>query len=161
MTALPEAAEALRRLGERGWTIGVAESLTGGLLISSLIDVPGASAHVRGGVIAYATDLKHTVLGVDASLLAAHGPVHPEVARQMAEGVRTVTGHGGVRTDVGIATTGVAGPDPQGGQPVGTVHIGVSTPKGARVVSLRLGGGRDEIRQAAVRHALQAVVEAI
>ena len=158
MTALPEAEEALRRLGERGWTIGVAESLTGGLLVSALVDVPGASAHVRGGVVAYATDLKHAILGVDAALLAAHGPVHPDVARQMAEGVRTVTGRDGVRTDVGVATTGVAGPEPQGGQPVGTVYIGVSTPEGARVVPLSLDGGREQIRHASVRHALRAVV---
>ena len=161
MTALPEAEEVLRRLGERGWSIGVAESLTGGLLVASLVDVPGASAHVRGGVVAYATDLKHKILGVDAALLAAHGAVHPEVARQMAAGVRTVTGREGVGADVGVATTGVAGPDAQDGQPVGTVHIGVSTPEGTRAVTLTLDGARDEIRRATVRHALRALVDAL
>lgn len=161
MTASPEAREVLRRLGERDWTIGVAESLTGGLVAASLVDVPGASAHLRGAVVAYATDLKHAILGVDAQLLAAHGPVHPEVARQMAEGVRAVTGHEGVRTDVGVATTGIAGPDSPDGQPVGTVHIGVSTPEGAHTVSVVLDGDRDTIRRAAVRQALQAVLDTI
>lgn len=159
MTTSPEAV--LRRLGERGWTIGVAESLTGGLVVASLIDVPGASAHVRGAVVAYATDLKHTILGVNAELLDAHGPVHAEVARQMADGVRTVTGRDGVRTDVGVATTGIAGPESPDGQPVGTVHIGVATPEGTHVVSVVLDGDREAIRRQAVQRALTAVLDAI
>ncbi len=161
MTALPEAVELLHRLGMRGWTIGVAESLTGGLLAASLVDVPGASAHLRGAVVAYATDLKHAILGVDAALLARHGPVHPEVARQMAEGVRTITGHDGVRADMGVSTTGIAGPESPDGQPVGTVHIGVSTPAGARVVSLVLDGDRDAVRREAVRQALIAAIDGV
>ena len=161
MTALPEAEELLRRLGEHGWTIGVAESLTGGLVVASLVDVPGASAWVRGGVVAYATDLKHAILGVDAALLAAHGPVHPEVARQMAEGVRTVTGRDGVRADVGVATTGIAGPDSPDGQPVGTVHLGVSTPERTHSISVVLDGDRDAIRREAARRALAAVIDAV
>ncbi|MGA1826747.1 MAG: nicotinamide-nucleotide amidohydrolase family protein, partial [Microbacterium sp.] len=76
------------RLIARGWSVAVAESLTGGLVVSSLVSVPGASAAVRGGIVAYATPLKHTLLGVDAALLAAEGAVHPDVARQMAAGVR-------------------------------------------------------------------------
>ena len=75
--------EVIARLIEHGFTIAVAESLTGGLLVAELIGVPGASATVFGGVIAYNTALKHSVIGVDADLLAQHGPVHPEVARQM------------------------------------------------------------------------------
>ncbi|WP_029145723.1 CinA family protein [Microbacterium luticocti] len=161
MTCSGEAVELLRRLGVRGWRIGVAESLTGGLVVASLVDVPGASACVRGGVVAYATDLKHSLLGVDADLLAAHGAVHPEVARQMADGIRTATARAGERTEVGLSTTGVAGPDPADGQPVGTVHIGVSTPEGTRVVSTRLHGDRAAIRHAAVRRALQAALEAV
>jgi nicotinamide-nucleotide amidase len=161
VTALPEAADLLARLAERRWTIAVAESLTGGLVAASLVDVPGASAFLRGAVVAYATDLKHTILGVDAALLAAHGPVHPDVARQMAVGIRTVTAHADVRTDVGLSTTGVAGPDPADGQAVGTVHIGVSTPDGVSVVSLALDGDRETIRRATVRRALQAAIDAL
>ena len=131
----PNATALLDRLSALGWTVALAESLTGGLLASTLIEVPGASKTVRGGVVAYATDLKQSVLGVDGALLAAHGPVHPDVARQMAEGVR-----GRLDADVGISTTGVAGPDPQGGQPVGTVHIAIATPDGTTVGSYSFGG---------------------
>lgn len=161
MTASPDARAVLERLAARGWTVGVAESLTGGLVVASLIDVPGASAWVRGGVVSYATDLKHRILGVDAALLAAHGPVHPDVARQMAEGVRTVVGTADAPADVGISTTGIAGPTSPDGQPVGTVHIGVATPAGTRVVSLVLDGDRDAIRREAVRRALHAALEAM
>lgn len=153
------AALVLERLAARGWTIAVAESLTGGLVVSTLIDVPGASASVRGGVVAYATDVKHSVLGVDAALLDTHGAVHPEVARQMASGVRRALAREGVPVDVGISTTGIAGPDSPDGQPVGTVHIGVATPRGERVVSLLLVGTRPEIRAAAVREALRVAAE--
>src|ERR671933_205540 len=82
------AAELVATLRARGQTLAVAESLTGGALAASVVDVPGASAVLRGAVVAYATDLKHRLLGVDGDLLAAQGPVHPEVARQMADGVR-------------------------------------------------------------------------
>ncbi|MBS2965435.1 CinA family protein [Actinocrinis puniceicyclus] len=102
-------------------TIAVAESLTGGQLAAQLTAVPGASAVFRGSVTAYATDLKAAVLGVDAVLLDQMGAVHAEVARQMAAGVRRVC-----RADIGIATTGVAGPRPQDGQPVGTVFVAVA-----------------------------------
>jgi nicotinamide-nucleotide amidase len=102
-------------------TIAAAESLTGGQLAAAFTAVPGASAVFRGSVTAYATDLKASVLGVDAVLLASNGAVHPEVARQMAEGVRRVC-----RADLGLATTGVAGPEPQDGRSVGTVYVAVS-----------------------------------
>ncbi|MGE5287686.1 MAG: CinA family protein, partial [Micromonosporaceae bacterium] len=112
------AAEILDLLRARNQTLAVAESLTGGLLCAALTDVPGASAVVRGGVVAYATDLKAVLLGVPRPLLNRHGPVHPDVAAAMAEGVR-------LRLSAGfsVATTGVAGPEPQDGKPVGTVHI--------------------------------------
>lgn len=161
MTALPEAVRLLQLLGDRGWTLGVAESLTGGLVAASVVEVPGASAHLRGAVVAYATDLKHAILGVDARLLAEYGPVHPDVARQMAVGIRRVVGRDRVPADVGIATTGIAGPDSPDGQPVGTVHIGVSTPAGTRVVSLQLVGDRTRIRHDAVVQALRAAVDAL
>lgn len=139
------AAGLLGALERRGWTVAVAESLTGGQAVARLVDVPGASRTVRGGVVAYATDVKRSVLGVDAALLAAEGAVHPEVARQMAHGVRAVVG-----ADVGLATTGVAGPDPQDGREPGTVHVAVVTPEGERVISLLLAGDRPQVREQAV-----------
>lgn len=145
-------------LAASGLTVAVAESLTGGALVARLVDVPGASAVVRGGVVAYATYLKAALLGVDLGLLADVGPVHPEVARQMADGVRRRLG-----ADVGIATTGVAGPAPQHGQPVGTVCIAV---RGEQVDAVRehlLAGGRSALRESTVGLALAllrgAVVE--
>jgi len=150
------AAGLLAGLRERGWTVATAESLTGGLVAATLVEVPGASRSLRGGVVAYATDVKASVLGVDAGLLAAHGAVHPEVARQMAERVRGVLG-----ADVGLATTGVAGPDPQDGFSPGTVHVAVATPGGTVVRTLALTGDRASIRgatcTAVLREALHAV----
>jgi len=139
---------------ERGLTIAVAESLTGGQLVAALIDVPGASATVLGGVVAYNTELKHSVLGVSAELLAEHGAVHPEVARQMAAGVRTALAVGGKPADVGLATTGVAGPQPQGGQPVGTVYLGLAMGDRVHSVALTLSGSRAHIRSETVSAAL-------
>ena len=140
----------LQALDGRGWSIAAAESLTGGRLTASLVDVPGASAHVRGGIVAYATDVKASQLGVDAALLAERGPVDPEVAAQMAQGARRVLG-----ADVGLSTTGVAGPEPQGDTPVGTVHIAVATPETVVVSSLVLSGSRDEIRTQSVQSVLK------
>lgn len=151
----------IARLSELSWNIAVAESLTGGLVVASLVAVPGASAVVRGGVVTYATDLKLRVLAVDADLLAEHGPVHPEVARQMAAGVRTAMGETGRACDVGIATTGIAGPDSPDGQPVGTVHIAVSTPLGTRVASLLLPGSRDAIRAETAKQAVRLALDAL
>lgn len=149
------------RLKELGWTIGVAESLTGGLLVASIVSVAGASSVLRGGVVAYATDVKQSILGVDETLLEAHGPVHPRVARQMADGVRRALGQGGVPTDVGVATTGIAGPLSPDGQPVGTVHVAVSTPLGSRVESLLLAGDRKQIRAEAVARSLRLIIDAL
>lgn len=148
--ATDAAVAVLRALDARGWSVAAAESLTGGRLTAALVDVPGASAHLRGGIVAYATDLKTSALGVEADLLAARGAVDPAVAEQMAQGVRHV-----LRADVGLATTGVAGPDPQDGQPVGTVFVAVSTPETTVVTSLTLSGTRDEIRSRAVIGALE------
>ena len=156
----PSATETVvRALIERGTTVAVAESLTGGLLAAELTSVPGASAVVLGGAVVYATELKHTLLGVDADLLAAEGPVHPEVARQLAVGVRDRLAVAGRRADLGVATTGVAGPDPQGGRPVGTVYIGISSDAGARSVALALTGDRDGIRRQTVAEAVQALAD--
>ncbi|WP_342000465.1 CinA family protein [Microbacterium sp. LWH7-1.2] len=148
--AADAAAAVLRALHVRGWSIAVAESLTGGRVTAALVDIPGASVSVRGGVVAYATDLKATALGVEADLLAARGAVDPTVAEQMAHGVRRV-----LRADVGLATTGVAGPDPQDGQPVGTVYIAVATPETTVVSQLALTGSRDDIRSTTVQKVLE------
>ncbi|MDT0156956.1 CinA family protein [Microbacterium sp. ARD32] len=158
MTAAERLVAVLRR---RGWTLGVAESLTGGAVTSEIVSVPGASVVLRGAVVAYATPLKHTLLGVDGALLAAHGAVHPEVASQMAVGVRSAVAADGRAADVGIATTGIAGPDSPDGQPVGTVHVAVATPGGVRVGSYVFTGSRGEIRTQARDAAIGLAIEAV
>jgi nicotinamide-nucleotide amidase len=128
----------LQRLEARGWTLGVAESLTGGLIGARIASVPGASRTFRGSVASYATEVKRDVLGVTAARV-----VSAECAEQMADGARRVLG-----ADVGIAVTGVAGPDEQDDQPVGTVWFALALP-GLPVesVSTRLPGDRERIRQ--------------
>ncbi|TFC16220.1 nicotinamide-nucleotide amidohydrolase family protein [Cryobacterium algoritolerans] len=158
MTAFPDRTAALvGALTAAGLTIAVAESLTGGLLAAELIRIPGASFCVNGGVVAYQTELKHTLLGVDTELLAEHGPVHPEVAIQMALGVRTRLAIAGRAADLGIATTGVAGPDPQGGQVPGTVFLGLSRGGDGWAIPLILAGDRSAIREQTVARAVEAV----
>jgi nicotinamide-nucleotide amidase len=137
-----------------GLTIAVAESLTGGLLVAELIAIAGASAVVVGGVVAYDTRIKHTVLGVNAQLLETNGAVDPEVARQMALGVRSTLAVGGRIADIGISTTGVAGPDSQDGKPVGTVYLGFSSEAGVFSTQLALSGSRADIRSAVVSESL-------
>ena len=128
----------LGRLEGRGWTLGVAESLTGGLIGSRLANVPGASRTFRGTIGSYATEVKRSVLGVTAEQV-----VSAECARQMAEAARDLLG-----ADVGIAVTGVAGPDEQDDQPVGTVWFGLAIPGvPTETVSTRLPGDRERIRQ--------------
>lgn len=141
-------------LTSRGETVAVAESLTGGLVVSALVGVPGASAVVRGGVVAYATPVKASVLGVDADLLVANGAVDPEVARQMASGVRTALAVDGVPATWGVSTTGVAGPDPQDGKPVGTVFVGIASAERSVAAELHLEGDRAAIRSATVSELL-------
>jgi nicotinamide-nucleotide amidase len=142
--------EVVARLVELGQTVGCGESLTGGLVVARLVDPPGASAVVRGGVVAYATPLKASLLGVDAQLLASRGAVDPDVAGQMAVGARRV-----LEADWGVATTGVAGPDPQDGMPVGCVFVAVAGPDGSVAVERHdLAGGRPQVRAGAVDAAL-------
>ncbi|MFP3713612.1 CinA family protein [Puerhibacterium sp. TATVAM-FAB25] len=153
------ARQVLAAAAARGLTLGVAESLTGGLVVAALVGVPGASAVLRGGVVAYATDLKAALLGVDADLLAARGAVDPDVAAQMALGVRRVTG-----ADVGLATTGVAGPDPQDGHPPGLVYVAVAAPRPGAEVEVRrldLRGARPAVRAGAVAAVLGLAVEVL
>lgn len=133
-----------RMLIERGMTLAVAESLTGGLVGSRLTEADGASEFFAGGVVAYATEVKRKLLGVGDS-----PAVSEETARDMATGVAGVLG-----TDVGLSLTGVAGPAEQDGQPVGTVWIGVHDASGTDARLLRLAGGRDQIRQIAAISAL-------
>ncbi|MEW1871763.1 MULTISPECIES: CinA family protein [Streptomyces] len=152
-----EAVDVVRLLTVSGGTLAVAESLTGGLVAAEITSVPGASKVFRGSVTAYATELKQRLLGVDATLLAERGAVDPQVAAQMAAGVREALG-----ADWGVATTGVAGPDPQDGQTVGTVFVAVDGPsrtgtgsaRGGKVEHLRLNGDRAEIRMESVRSVL-------
>ncbi len=144
------AARIVGLLGRRQQTVAVAESLTGGLLGAAITAVPGASVVFRGGVIAYATDLKTALLGVPATLLAARGAVDPDVAGAMAEGVRERLGAG-----VGVATTGVAGPDPADGKLPGTVHIAVSAGGAPVIRTLALAGSRDEVRRETVEQSLR------
>lgn len=167
---IPElAADIVRVATARGVTIAVAESLTGGDLVSALVGVPGASAVVRGAVVAYATDLKATLLGVDTTLLAVEGAVHPDVARQMAAGVRRACASGDRPAAIGIATTGVAGPDPQDGRPVGLVYVGVSTGElplggaGSESIAFEhmIPGERARVRAGAVHAALTALKAAL
>jgi nicotinamide-nucleotide amidase len=128
----------LTRLRARGWTLGVAESLTGGLISARIVNVPGASEVFRGAVVSYATEVKRSLLQVDASIV-----VSEEAARQMAEGAQRALG-----ADVGIAVTGVAGPTEQDGVAVGTVCFGLAIPGvPTEAVSTRLPGDRERLRQ--------------
>jgi nicotinamide-nucleotide amidase len=137
------------RLATLGATVGVAESLTGGLLTAALTETSGASATVRGGLVVYATDLKASLAGVDPALLDARGAVDPDVAVALARGARRRLG-----ATYGLGVTGVAGPEPQDGQPVGTVFAAVAGPLGDIVHSWLLAGTRAEIRAAAVEKCL-------
>ena len=154
MTTTPS--QVVAALVGAGRTVATAESLTGGLVCAALTDVPGASAVVRGAVVAYATELKAQVLGVDPDLLATGGAVQAEVARQMATGVCRVLG-----AQVGVATTGVAGPDPLDGHPVGTVFVAVAAEGRVQVRELSLAGDRATIRAGTVEAALDLVAEIV
>ena len=141
----------------KGYTISCAESCTGGLLTSTLTDVPGSSAYVLGSVVSYSNDVKSRILHVAEETLAAHGAVSPETARAMAEGVRDL-----MQTDVGVGITGIAGPG--GGspeKPVGLVYIAVSTLGKTSVEKNVFSGVRAEIKRAAVNKALAMVQEMI
>ena len=147
----------LRVLGERGETLGFCESLTAGLACATVADVPGASAVLRGGLVTYATDLKGSLALVDAAVLARCGPVAAETAAGMAEGARERLG-----CDWAVSLTGVAGPEPQDGHPVGEVHLGLAhVGESTRRVRVDLDGSRAQIRAAAVDAALGFLAEAL
>ena len=160
----PGSAQAvISHLADRGHTLAVAESLTGGALASHLVAVAGASKVFVGGVVAYSNEVKSHLLGVDREELATLGPVTEPVAIAMARGVRTALEGSGEAT-YGVATTGVAGPDPdpQTGQPPGLVFIAVAGP-GGKVWSERLGlvGDRSQIREATVALAVGLLEDAL
>ena len=138
-------ADLVGALAETGETVATAESLTGGLVAAVLTSVPGSSAVVRGGLVVYATPLKHELAGVDEALLAEQGPVHADVAAGLAEGARRACG-----ATWGVGLTGVAGPEPQNGVEPGVVHIGVSGPGAAQVRTIGVEGNRHQVRAAAV-----------
>ena len=148
-TTMGLAARCNRLLLAHGATVATAESLTGGLVGAALTSPPGSSKVYRGGVVAYAVDLKAQLLGVPLDLLERHGPVHPRTAAAMAAGVRDRLG-----ATYGLATTGVAGPEPHGDQPVGTVDLACFGPGEPVVRRCRLSGDRHEICEAAVVAAL-------
>lgn len=158
-----DAEAVIERGRELKLTVAVAESLTGGMVASGLVDIPGASAVFIGGIVSYHTQLKHSILKVDKALLAEHGTVHPLVAEQMALGARIAcaTHREGdahpMHPDVAVAVTGVAGPDPDPftGQEPGTVWIGVSSRLGERSQGYHFTGNRDEIRSRATAAALE------
>ncbi len=158
---MTSASAVLATLVQCGWTLGVAESLTGGALAAEFVSVPGASASLRGAVVAYATPVKHTLLGVDGALLDAHGPVHPEVAFQMAAGVRGALTVDGAPADVGVSTTGIAGPDSPDGQPVGTVYVAVVTPDSSATELFVFDGDRAQVRSQAVDAAISLLARVL
>jgi nicotinamide-nucleotide amidase len=156
LTDTVPAAELVRLLGATGQTVATAESLTAGLLTATIAGVPGASAVLRGGLVVYATDLKHILAGVSEDTLATDGPVAASTAEQLAVGAR-------VRclADWGIGLTGVAGPNPQHGCAVGTVFLGLAGPEGTEVVRLKVPGDRWTIRVGAVRVAVAELVRSL
>ncbi|MGB6456757.1 MAG: CinA family protein [Streptosporangiaceae bacterium] len=139
-----------------GGTVAVAESLTGGLVTGALTSIAGASVVVRGGVVAYATELKAVLLGVPADLLARQGAVDPDVAAAMAGGVRRLLG-----ATYGLATTGVAGPGPADGKPPGTVFVALAGRSASGCDGLDLVGNRQQVRDQTVRWALSMLVAAL
>ncbi|WP_461174504.1 CinA family protein [Arthrobacter sp. Z1-9] len=148
--------QAVTKALERRRTVATAESLTAGMVSAVLADTPGASGMLQGGVVAYQNSVKQNVLGVSAELLADVGSVDGGVAAAMAAGARTALG-----ADIGISTTGVAGPEAHDGKPVGTVYIGVATAAGTTGFEYLFSGSRAEIRGQACGAALERLLEAL
>lgn len=144
-----------RELELRGWTIGTAESATGGLVGRRLTSLPGASETFRGSVVAYASDLKTSILGVPADTIEEHGVVSEATAEAMAQGARSV-----LEVDVAVAVTGSAGPEPLE-QPVGTMIVAVATPVCSKVRTLHMPGDRERVRAYTATAALHIVLRAI
>jgi len=128
----------------------VAESLTGGLLLSELISIPGASDVVLGGIVSYSTQSKIDQLGVSQATIDRYGAVSEQTATEMAVGVRVK-----FKADLAVATTGVAGPDLQEGKPAGSVFIAIATASGTKTAQFNFSGNRNQIRTASVAAALE------
>ena len=159
MTSLAE--QVVAALRTTGSTLSCAESLTGGLLCAAVVEVPGASDVLVGGVVAYAPTVKASVLGVPDDVLAEHGTVHPATAEHMAGGVARL-----LRSSHAVATTGVAGPGPSEGHPAGTVFVAVLLPGAGsfvevRVRGLQLPGDRAAVRAGAVDAGLAMLLEVL
>jgi nicotinamide-nucleotide amidase len=140
----------------RGLSAATAESLTAGMVAAVLADTAGASAMLQGGVVSYANSVKTGVLGVPGELLGAVGSVDGQVAAAMADGARRICG-----ADIGVSTTGVAGPEPHDGKAVGTVFIGIATAEGSTSYQYSFAGTRAEIRSLACGAALERLLEAL
>jgi nicotinamide-nucleotide amidase len=140
----------------RGLTVATGESLTAGMLAAMLADTPGASGMLQGGVVSYQNAVKVDVLGVPRELLDAVGSVDGKVAAAMAAGARRICG-----ADIGVSTTGVAGPEPHDGKAVGTVFIGLATADGSTSYGYAFEGSRPEIRALACAAALERLLEAL
>ena len=177
------AALILSRCADAGLKIAAAESLTGGLLADAFVRIPGASAVFLGSAVTYDIRAKRSILGVDGTLLEREGAVHPDVARAMASGTaRLYTQDGDDGTVIGLSTTGVAGPGPDGDKPAGLVYIGIAMPTGrpvdggtqsddahpgecaprrtgidAKALELHLHGTREEVRRLTVLRMLEAL----
>lgn len=143
-------------LFSRSQMLATAESLTGGRLGDVMSAAPGASDTYLGGVISYATEVKHKVLGVSEETIQKHGVVSAECAEEMASGVRDLVG-----ADWAVSTTGVAGPTQQEAKPVGLVFVGVAGPGTVRSRRFDFGGERAEIREKVVKAAIDLVLEAV
>jgi nicotinamide-nucleotide amidase len=150
------AVRSLDVLADRHATLATAESLTCGLIAATLSQVPGASRVLRGGLAAYATDVKVRVLGVDPKLVERHGVISAECAEAMAARATSV-----FSSDWAVASTGVAGPDPQEGHEPGTVFIAVAGPGIMRTETLDLLGAREELRVTTVERALLLLVQMV
>ncbi|MCU1520627.1 MAG: damage-inducible protein CinA [Arthrobacter sp.] len=150
------AGEAVAGAIERGLTVATGESLTAGMVAAVLADIPGASGMLQGGVVSYQNSVKADVLGVPRELLDAVGAVDGQVAAAMAAGARRICG-----ADIGLSTTGVAGPEPHGGKDVGAVYIGIATADGSTAYPYSFEGNRPEIRALACAAALERLLEVV
>ena len=146
----------IRGLQAQGLTVATCESLTGGMICAALVDVPGASRVVRGGLITYQTDTKSLLAGVDAGLIEAHGVVSAEVAMAMAAGARDA-----LHADIAVSATGMASPGEIGDPPAGTVFVGLASAAGVQAVELHLTGDRQAVRQQTVDTAIKLIGQEI
>ncbi len=146
----------IRGLQAQSLTVATCESLTGGMICAALVDVPGASCVVRGGLITYQTDTKSLLAGVDAGLIETHGVVSAEVAKAMAAGTRNA-----LHADIAVSATGMASPGEIGDPPAGTVFVGLASATGVQAVELHLTGDRQAVRQQTVDTAIKLIGQEI